>query len=161
MKSIYALIALGLDAVRIAFSKSKIENMAAAVVGVVGIGLLASPFLVLANDVQPAGHIPPPPPNDAPEVSCLWVSNHGSAGFSVEFDVSAPSGGRHVFSRFLLTGPNTWDDQPDYVSGTFPWLAIPGFDGGPPAPYLGYLPSIDYTIEGQELRHIFPRLVVL
>ena len=39
MKSLYALIAVGLGTSRIAFSKSKIEETAAAVV--VGIGLLA------------------------------------------------------------------------------------------------------------------------
>ena len=159
MNSIFAIIAVGLDAARIAFSKSKIEKTAAAVVGVVGIGLLLAPLSVLSNDVQPARHIPPAPPNDAPEVSCIWVSNHGSSGFSVKFDVHSPSGGRHVFSRFVLTGPNAWDSthsDPGELSSSspYPWLAIPGFDGGPPVPYSGYLHSMDYKVKGQELKPI-------
>ena len=46
VKSLYALIAVGLDAARIAFSKSKIEKKAvsATAAAVVGVGLLCSPI---------------------------------------------------------------------------------------------------------------------
>ena len=97
MKSYFAMIAYGLDAVRIAFSKSKIKETAAAVVvGVVGIGLLASPFLVQADETD-----------KAPVVTCIWVENHGSSGFTVEFKVSDPSQSSDSFrlcqNVFLLT----------------------------------------------------------
>ena len=159
MKSLFALIAVGRDAVRIAFSKSKIKETAAAVVvGVVGIGLLLAPLSVLSNGFDgdepddPPPPAPAPPPNNAPEVSCLWVSNHGSIGFTVEFDVSTPSGGTITFERFLLTGEGSNDADAPYVSDYCGWLSIPGFDGGPPLPYPGYNqynPAFQFNIAGQ------------
>ncbi len=124
MNPFIALIAAGLDVVRIAFSKSKIKETAAAVVvGVVGIGLLLAPVGVLSNGIDPGRPLPtpqpeppPPPPNNAPEVGCLWVSNHGSIGFTVEFDVSTPSGGTITFERFHLTGEGSNDVDAPYVS---------------------------------------------
>ena len=72
-------------------AKSKIKKTAAFVAAiVVGVGLLASPFLLRADH---DGAI------DAPQVNCIWVSNHGSIGFDVEFDVS-----NHPDSDELLTG---------------------------------------------------------
>ena len=60
----------------------------------VGIGLLASPFLAQANDEEKTG--------DAPEVGCLWVSNHGFIGFEVEFDVTSSQDGEEELDRFRL-----------------------------------------------------------
>ena len=145
MKSYFALIAVGLDAAASRILKSKIEKTAAAVVvGVVGIGLLASPFLLQANDEET---------NDAPQVCQLYVLNSGSIGFEVKFDVSAPSD-----SDKLLTGFELWQDGEGLVddklwvkrtslfSAYCGWLEIPGFDGGPPLPYPGYSHSFDFTI---------------
>ena len=149
MKSLFALIAVGLDVVALRFSKSKIKETAAAVVvGVVGVGLLASPFLVQANDEEEA--------DKAPYVGCLWVENHGSIGFDVEFDVSVPWEDIGWFDEFQL-----WQDgvegvvadgspRSDTLESEAPnqgWLKIPGFDGGPPLPYPGYLHSFDYTVK--------------
>ena len=153
MNSFYALIAIGLDVFRMAFSKSKFEKTAAAVVvGVVGIGLLASPFLVQANDEEKT--------NNAPEVSCIWVANHGSLGFDVEFDVSAPSDSDRTLSSFRLCrvgaiipsdsgpAPSTSLLSPAPDQG---WLDIPGYDGsGIPIPYSGYVHSFDYIIKGEQ-----------
>ena len=96
MKPLFAIIAGGLDAVRIAFSKSKIEKTAAVgVAAVVGIGLLASPFLLRANDGEEKT-------NDAPYVGCLWIANSGSIGFEVDFVVSFSSDSDEFLSGFEL-----------------------------------------------------------
>ena len=121
------------------FQSPKLGKTAAAVVvGFAGIGLLLSPVSVQSNGFDPGRPKPTPqpdspPPNDAPEVSCLWVANHGSIGFTVEFDVFTPSGGNLAFERFVLTGSNandeTFDDPSEVESGNQSWLDIPGFDG--------------------------------
>ncbi len=122
-------------------------NLKMATAVVVGIGLLASPFLIQANDEEKT--------DDAPEVGCLWVTNSGSIGFKVEFDVTAPSDGEEL-DRFALhqdddTKPDDEGPAPSAAirSGYQDWLSIPGFDGGPPLPYSGYLHSFDFTIKGQ------------
>lgn len=148
MKSFFAIIAGGLDAVRIALSKSKMEKTAAAVVvGVVGIGLLASPFLVQANDEET---------NNAPSVLQINVQNHGSIGFDVEFDVSVPWADIDDYDRFRLfldgIDGQIVEGYPrnDTLESEAPnqgWLEIPGYDGGPPLPYPGYVHSFDYTIK--------------
>ncbi len=150
MKSYLALIAVGLDAAATRF-KSKIEKTAAAVVvGVVGIGLLASPFLLQANDEEEA--------DKAPRVSCLWVENHGSIGFDVDFDVSVPweEPWEEIsrFDKFELWHDDEEVDDDSPRSATLisnapnqGWMEIPGFDGGPPLPYPGYVHSFDYTVK--------------
>ena len=154
MKSIFALIAVGLDAAAMRFSSKIKEPAAAVVVGVVGIGLLASPFLVLGNDEET---------NDAPEVSCLWVENHGSIGFTVDFDVSAPSDSDKLLIGFQLkqdgkgiVDEELWVKSAKLYSDYYGWLSIPGFDGGPPLPYPGYSHSFDFVVEGLEFEGIFP-----
>ena len=130
--------------------KSKMEKTAAAVVaGVVGIGLLASPFLVLGNDEET---------NDAPEVSCLWVANFGSIGFDVEFDVSESKDGK-VFDKFNLWVGDDIVDSGSPPSATIEseapnqgWLDIPGYDGsGIPLPYVGYVHSFSFEITGENI----------
>ena len=89
VKSIFAIIAVGLDAARIAFSKSKIKETAAAVVaGVVGVGLLFAPLAV--GQERPPDE---PRPSDSPTllspyVNSIEVHNHASSGFSISLDVS-------------------------------------------------------------------------
>ena len=114
--------------------------------GIVGIGLLASPFLVQADEEA----------DQAPEVSCLWVENHGSIGFDVDFDVSVPWEEITLLDEFQL-----WQDgvdgmvddgspRSDTLKSKAPnqdWLSIPGFDGGPPLPYPGYGHSFNYTVK--------------
>ena len=84
MKSFIAIIALGLDAARIAFSKSKIEKTAAAVVvGVVGsLSLFAEPVQTgpFPNQVQNVC---------APVVSSVTVTDDGSAGLRVSVRLSS------------------------------------------------------------------------
>ncbi len=81
MNSFYALIAVGLDAARIAFSKSKIKETAAAVVvGVVGIGLLFAPSAV--GQTSSRSFL-------SPYVNSIEVHNHSSAGFSISLDVGS------------------------------------------------------------------------
>ena len=81
MKSLYALIALGLDAARIAFSKSKIKETAASVVvGVVGVGLLFAPSAV--GQTSSRSFL-------SPYVNSIEVHNEGSAGFSISLDVGS------------------------------------------------------------------------
>ena len=157
MKSFFAIIAVGLDAAATRFSSKIKETAAAVVVGVVGIGLLASPFLVLANDEET---------NNAPEVSCLWVSNHGSAGFTVEFDVHAPrnpsdpdkplrafllyrDGRDGTFLQKVSTryGESLYSDYCD-------WLEIPGFDGSTSTAPIGSH-SFDFTIVGYRLVSVY------
>ena len=154
MKSYFALIAVGLDAAASRILKSKFEKMAAAVVvGVVGIGLLASPFLVLANDEET---------NDAPEVLQLYVLNFGSIGFKVKFDVRAPSDSDKLLNGFelwqdgLFVDDELWVKSASLISDFCDWLEIPGFDGGPPLPYPGYSHSFDFIIKGLEFEGIFP-----
>ena len=157
MRTLFALIAVGLDAAATRF-KSKIEKMAAAVVvGVVGIGLLASPFLLQADH---DGAI------NVPQVNCIWVENHGSIGFDVKFDVS-----NHPDSDKLLSGFELWQDGEGLVDDDYwvkstslysdycNWLSIPGFDGGPPLPYPGYSHSFDFIVKGLEFLGFFPALL--
>ena len=84
MKSFIALIAVGLDAARIAFSKSKIKETAAAVV--VGVGLLVGS----TGDVHGQGGVECDPPiYDV----CFHKSNWTSAGYAtmyVKFDPHPP-----------------------------------------------------------------------
>ena len=105
VNSLYALIAVGLDAFRIAFSKSKIKETAAAVVG---IGLLVGSLSLLAEPVQtgPGGH------NTvnvcAPVISSITVHDDGSAGLRVSVDFS------HGWDMFTwlppsLTGLSHWE----------------------------------------------------
>ncbi len=95
--------------------------------------------------------------DDALEVSCLWVSNHGSSGFTVEFDVTAPWDPIRFFDEFQL-----WQDGVEVDDGAPPrvsldsdycdWLSIPGYDGGTPLPYPGYNqynPAFQFNIAGQ------------
>ena len=155
MRTLFALIAVGLDAAASRFSKSKIKATAAAVVAaVVGIGLLASPFLVQADH---DGAV------NTPQVNCIWVENHGSIGFDVKFDVS-----NHPDSDELLTGFELWQsgeglvDEELWVKSTSlyseycGWLEIPGFDGGPPLPYPGYSHSFDFVVKGLEFHGFVP-----
>ena len=138
--------------------KSKFEKTAAAVVvGVVGIGLLVSPFLVLGNDEET---------NNAPEVSCLWVSNHGSIGFTVEFDVYPPRNpsdpdkplrafdlhqdGQIVDSESTRSRDGLDSDYCD-------WLEIPGFDGSTSTAPIGSH-SFDFTIVGWRLIEVWGAL---
>ena len=157
MKSYLALIAVGLDAAATRFS-SKIKKTAAAVVaGVVGIGLLASPFLLRADH---DGSV------DTPQVNCIWVENHGSIGFDVKFDVS-----NHPDSDELLSGFELWQSGEGLVDDAFwvmstslfsdhcGWLEIPGFDGGPPLPYPGYSHSFDFTVKGFEFLGFFSAIL--
>ena len=114
---------------------------------VVGIGLLALPFLIQANDEEKT--------NKSPEVSCLWVQNHGSIGFDVEFDVTAPSDSE--LFKFYLKQDGSIVDEEYAPSATLEseapnqgWLEIPGYDGGPPLPYPGYLHSFEFKITGEK-----------
>ena len=144
MKSLFALIAVGLDVAALRFSKSKIKKTAAAVVvGVVGVGSLAFPFLLQADDGE----------DNAPEVLALYVANSGSIGFEVDIDVSVPWEDIHFFDEFRLfqggedinvVGSPCSDTLRSKYCG---WLEIPGYDGGPPLPYPGYLHSFDYTVK--------------
>ncbi len=152
MPNFYSLGAVCLGAAS-RILKSKFEKMAAAVVvGVVGIGLLVSPFLVQADDGE----------DNAPSVLQINVQNHGSIGFDVEFDVSVPWEDIGSFDRFRLF----LDDEDINVVG-YPrsdtleseapnqgWLEIPGFDGGPPLPYPGYVHSFDYTVKALKTKEL-------
>ena len=80
MNQLFALIAVGLDAARIAFSKSKIKETAVVVVGVVGIGLLFAPSSV--GQTSSRSFL-------SPYVDSIEVHNHGSAGFSISLDVGS------------------------------------------------------------------------
>ena len=146
MRTLFALIVVGLDAAATRF-KSKIEKTAAAVVvGVVGIGLLASPFLLQANDDEKT--------NDAPNVGCLWVANSGSIGFEVDFDVTFSPDADEDLIGFQLK-----QDDEGIVNDVFlvkratlrsvycDWLDIPGYDGSG-IPYPGYPHSFDFVVEG-------------
>ena len=127
VKSFIALIAVGLDASRIAFSKSKIKETAAAVVvGVVGIGLLFSPSLV--GQERPSDE---PLPSDSrsllsPYVNSIEVHNHGSVGFSISLDVGS---GWEAFggANFCYPDPDApdgWDTcstESSTRSVTFRW----------------------------------------
>ena len=154
-----SLGAVGLGAAsRILKSKIK-ETAAAVVVAFVGIGPLLAPVSVLSNGFDgdepddPPPPAPPPLPDNAPYVSCLWIENHGSIGFTVEFDVGTPSGGTISFERFHLTGEGSNDVDAPYESAYCDWLSIPGFDGGPPLPYPGYNqynPAFSFNIAGQK-----------
>ncbi len=133
-----------------AFQSPKLKKRRPLVV--VGIGLLASPFPVQSDDEEV---------DKAPEVSCLWVENHGSIGFTVDFDVTAPSNvdweyALHSF-RLCQDGNPFPVDREDAPRATLKspasnqgWLSIPGFDGGPPLPYPGYLHSFDFTVKGEQ-----------
>ena len=121
----------------------------------VGIGLLASPFLVHAIDEEKT--------NAAPEVSCLWVSNHGLSGFMAEFDVIAPLDSDITLHSFCLgqDGFIRSVDREPAPSATIEseapkgWLDILGYDGGLPLLlYSGYLHSFDFTIKGGEVVRI-------
>ena len=159
MKSFFALIAVGLDVAALHFSKSKIKKTAAAVVvGVVGVGLLASPFLVRANDEEEET-------NDAPQVLQLYALNSGSIGFEVDFDVSFSSDSDKLLSGFELhqdgqfVQRKLWTQRTSLFSDYCDWLSIPGFDGGPPLPYPGYnqySSAFEFTIKGLEFEGIFP-----
>ena len=92
--------------------------------------------------------------NDAPEVSCFWVSNHGSSGFTVEFDVFKPSNSPRDFDWMKLLQNRLgfgriFSDSGTLVSCKQDWLSIPGFDGETPLPYSGYLHSIEFKITGE------------
>ena len=114
---------------------------------VVGIGLLASPFLVQADDGE----------DNAPSVLQINVQNHGSIGFDVEFDVTVPWPDiDSLFDEFqlFLDGFDGIVDDDSPRSATLiskapnqDWLSIPGFDGGPPLPYPGYVHSFNYTVK--------------
>lgn len=124
-------------------SKKAVSAVAAAVVGV---GLLAVPFLLQANDEET---------NDAPEVGCLWVANFGSIGFKVKFDVTVPWGVLYPWDEVQLwQGGDEVDDgfpPVSLFSNHCDWLSIPGFDGGPPLPYPGYNqnnPAFEFTVKG-------------
>ena len=96
VKSLYALIAVGLDAARMAFSKSKIEKTAAAVVvGIVGIGFLFAPSAV--GQTSSRSFL-------SPYVNSIEVHNHASAGFSISVDVGS---GWEAFggARFCYQNP--------------------------------------------------------
>ena len=147
MHNFYSLGAVCLGAAsRILKSKIK-ETAAAVVVGVVGIGLLVSPFLVQANDEEEA--------DKAPYVSCLWIANSGSIGFEVDFDVSVPWEEPweeiHRFDKFQL-----WRDGIELADGSprsdtlrsdyCDWLSIPGFDGSTSTAPIGSH-SFDFTVK--------------
>ena len=123
------------------------QPAAAVVAGVVGVGLLASPFLVLGNDEET---------NDAPEVSCLWVANFGSIGFKVDFDVSHPSDSDELIAGFCLEQDGQFADDALWVesarlrSSYCDWLEIPGFDGSTSTAPIGSH-SFDFTIDSLEI----------
>ena len=156
MKHFIAIIAAGLDAVRIAFSKSKIEKTAAAVVaGVVGVGLLASPFLLRADDEEEKT-------NDAPYVSCLWIANSGSIGFEVDFVVSFSSDSDESLSGFELhqdgkgiVDQERWVKHATLRSAYCDWFSVPGFDGSTSTAPIGS-PAFEFTIKGLKFEGLFP-----
>lgn len=79
MRTLFALIAVGLDAAATRF-KSKIEKTAAAIAtAFIGIGLLASPFLLQADDED----------DEIPKIKSIYVTNHGSTGFEIEVRLSS------------------------------------------------------------------------
>ncbi len=106
MRSLFALIAVGLDAAATRFL-SKIEKTAAAVVaGVVGIGLLLGSISLFAEPVQ-TGPFPGQVKNVcAPVVSSITVTDDGSAGFRVS--VSLASDGWDMF-RWVPNATGGWD----------------------------------------------------
>ncbi len=124
------------------------------IVVLVGIGLFASPFLLRADH---DGAI------NVPQVNCIWVSNHGSIGFDVEFDVSTHPDSDELLSGFQLKLDGFIVDDRLWVKSTKleleapnqGWLEIPGYDGGPPLPYPGYSHSFDFVVEGLKLEGIF------
>ena len=115
--------------------------------------MLASPFPVQSDDEET---------DDAPQVSCLWVENHGSIGFTVDFDVSAPSDSDKLLNGFqlkqggLIVDDEFWVESTTLYSVYCGWLSIPGFDGGPPLPYPGYSHSFDFVVEWLEFLGFFP-----
>ena len=110
MRTLFALIAVGLDAAATRF-KSKIEKTAAAVVvGVVGVGLLVGSLSLFADPVS----LPDDPPGTgfpgasmnvcAPVISSITVTDDGSAGFRVSVDFSH---GWDMF-RWIRWSPISW-----------------------------------------------------
>ena len=99
MRTLFALIAVGLDAAATRFS-SKFEKVAAAVVvGVVGIGLLVGSLSLLSEPIQ-HGPFPSQTVNVcAPVVSSVTVTDDGSAGLRVSVDIS------HGWDMFRLPSP--------------------------------------------------------
>ena len=87
-------------------------------------------FLIQANEEEKT--------NDAPEVSCLWVLNHGLSGFMVEFDVIAPLDLDITLHSFCLgqDGFIRSVDREPAPSATIEseapkgWLDIPGLMAG-------------------------------
>ncbi len=104
MELLFALIAVGLDAARIAFSKSKIKETAAAVVvGVVGVGLLFAPSAV-GQERPPDEPLPSDSPTLlSPYVNSIEVHNHSSSGFSISLDVGS---GWEAFDGAYLCEPD-------------------------------------------------------
>ena len=116
--------------------------------GFVGIDLLASPFLLQSDDEEKT--------NNEPGVSCLWVSNHGSASFTVEFDVYSPSDAEKPIRAFDLYQEGEFIEREssrsnDPLDSNYcDWLSIPGFDGSTSTAPIGSH-SFDFTIVGLRL----------
>ena len=70
---------LGLKAKKTPWFLRFVGKMKAAAAIVVGIGLLASPFLLKADDED----------DEIPKITSIYVTNHGSTGFEIEFRVSS------------------------------------------------------------------------
>ena len=122
MKSFYALIALGLDAARIAFSKSKIEKTAAAVVvGVVGIGLLLAPSAVGQERPPAEPHVGRSLSLLSPEVYSIKVRNRGSSGFSISLSIGP--GWEAFDGAKLCDSSGLCSVSSPLSSGTYRWPA--------------------------------------
>lgn len=92
-----------------------------------------------------------------------WVENHGSIGFTVDFDVSFTSdldldgvldGSAKLLNGFELRQDGRfvqrklWTTNTTLYSDYCDWLSIPGYDQ--------YSPAFEFTIKGLELHGFVP-----
>ena len=111
MKLFIALIAVGLDAARIAFSKSKIEKKAvsASAAAVVGVGLLCLPIESVQGQVLSPSHV------SGVSVETVDLGGDGDdiSKISIDFDVFDTSSDYDVFVHWPHGRYTVINDFPD------------------------------------------------
>ncbi len=113
MNTLFALIAVGLDAAATRFSSKMEKTAAAVVVGVVGVGLLFAP-LAVGQERPPDEPLPSDSPTLlSPYVNSVEVHDHSSSGFSISVDFGS---GWEAFGGAELC---EWHSSPFGVSGWF------------------------------------------
>ena len=127
MNPFIALIAVGLDAARIAFSKSKIEKKAvsAAAAAVVGIGLFLAPMESVQAQESPYYH--------CPEVLDVVVTTEEASDyelrgkFTVSFDLDLTgSGWTNILGNFSPRGGGyfVYEIYPNPLGGADDWIQL-------------------------------------